>query len=121
MFWWANGAAVAGNVDVGVYTLNGALVGSAGATAQATTNVIQPKILGSPLFIPAGAYMIFMSCSSTTAQFWRQSTTALRNAQMLGMQQISGTVSPLPSQATFSSITSTYLPLFGITRVTYFT
>lgn len=117
--WWANGAAVAGNVDVGIYTLSGARLTSSGSIAQAGTNVVQPFALGTPLTVPAGAYMMFLACSSTTSQFWRHGTTAVRNAKMLGMVQLSGAI-PLPAQATFTATASTYLPLFGITRVTYF-
>lgn len=122
-YFWANGAAVAGNVDVAVATLNGLILCSASngvaGIGQSGTNTGQTVLAPTYTYIPPGAYMMGMGCSSTTAQFLRQSTTAARNAQMLGCVQVSSAI-PIGapgSTVTFASIVSTYIPIFGISRI----
>lgn len=113
----ANGAAAAGNTEVSIYTLGGLQLMSTGAVTMSGTNVPQVYTLPTPVYLSPGSYMMFMGCSSTTAQFLRLSTTATRNAKMMGMAQIASGP-PLASQVTLASTTSTYLPLFGISNYT---
>lgn len=108
--WWANGAAVAGNVDCGVYTMNGTLLASAGSTAQAGTNVVQSVAV--PLLLLPGSYYMALACSSTSATTFRSAVSVTFGAA-LGHASISAAL-PLPASATLTAMTSAYVPLFGI-------
>lgn len=114
--WWANGAAVAGNVDCGIYTDGGALLTSAGSTAQAGTNVIQSVALATPVLLEPMSGYIALSASSTSAAFFRYATNA-RQGPLMGFAQQASAV-PLPASFTLASYSNAYVPLFGFARAT---
>jgi hypothetical protein len=113
--FWNNGTAVAGNVDVGVYTEAGLKLLSAGATAQTTVSVLQEvDTTNTVLPGPARYYMGFVATDATTATFLRISMP-LGFGQSLGIcSQASQTA--LPASATFADPGGAfvYLPVFGI-------
>lgn len=113
--WWANGAAVAGNVDCSVETPGGAVLLSAGSTAQSGTSVVQSVTLGSIVLLQPGTYYMRLACSTTSAAFIRASPTTAR-LQMLGMGQQTSSV-PVNSPATLATLGQSYCPVFGIARV----
>lgn len=113
-FWWVNGSAVAGNIDCGVFTPGGARIASTGSTAQSGTSAIQSVNLGTPILLPPGSYLFGLAASSASAQF-------IRRAPVVGLLVTYGfaqqsSALPLPDPATFTSITNSYLPYFGITN-----
>jgi hypothetical protein len=112
--WWINGGTVAGNVDVGVYGLDGSLIVSAGSTAQSGTNVPQSATLAETLLSP-GAYYLAMSASSTSAIFQRHSYT--NGQQAYGTLQAASQL-PLATLPTFATPANSYQPIFGIASVT---
>lgn len=114
-FWWANGSAVAGNCDCGIYTADGTLIANTGATAQAGTTTIQSVALGTPLLLLPASYYMALANSSTGNVF--RSSPAVAACQMFGMAQ-QASAEPLPATATFATIATAYLPLFGIASAT---
>lgn len=111
--WWANGATASANVDCGVYTAGGALLGSVGSTVQAGTNVVQSAALS--LLLTPGSYYLALVLSATTGTILR--TTALNVAvgePAVGMAQQTSAF-PLPATVTLASASSASTPLFGIT------
>lgn len=114
--WWANGATVNGNVDCGIYSSDGTKLASVGSTAQVGTSVVQSVALAAPLLLLPGSYYMALVLSSATATVIRTSA-AVAACQMMGMAQ-QATALPLPATATFATIASAALPLFGITSST---
>lgn len=115
-FWWANGAAVAGNVDCGVYSMGGARLLSTGAIAQSGTSVLQSAVptAGPPWQLLPGSYYMAISASSATATFLTSTGFSVRELQFLGCAQ-QATANPLPDPATLATISSfTTFPLFGM-------
>lgn len=111
--WWANGATASANIDCGLYTIGGTLLGSIGSTVQAGTSVVQSAALS--LLLQPGSYYMALALSATTGTVLRSAgLTASLGAPIVGQaQQISAF--PLPATATFGSINTAFLPLFGIT------
>jgi hypothetical protein len=109
--YWANGAAVSGNIDVGVYDAGKRKIYSTGSIAQAGVNSIQ-KVTPTPFTLGTGLFFLAISMDNTTGVLLRITMTSLAFYQTLGVYQQS--VFPLPATATFSLPTSDYLPLFGI-------
>lgn len=113
--WWANGLAVSGNVDVGVYSSDGTRLLSAGSTAQATIQSIQSVDTTDVLLLP-GSYYLAMSCSTTAATFYRLAANVYSGVSW-GMANQAAAL-PLPATATFATAAATTVPLFGITSGT---
>lgn len=114
--WWANGTAVAGNVDCGIYSLGGALLVNAGSTVQAGTSAIQSVTLGTPILLTPGPYYMALACSSSSATIKRGAGN-LNAQKILGMAQWATGGLPLGA-ATLASVTNAYVPLFGFTSRT---
>jgi hypothetical protein len=117
--FWVNGAAVGGNSDVGLYTLGGARLWSAGSTAcsggsapQYTT--VTPDIVlqpGQPYFMAfahdvATASQIFGVGGTTFTAPWGRACGVYQQASAF----------PLPAQAAFAAYAAVGLPLIGLTN-----
>lgn len=111
--WWANGSAVAGNVDCGIYTSDGVRLVSTGSTAQAGTSVVQSVSI-TPLLLTPGRYYMGLAASSTSATFL--SDTVFLVPGLVGLAQEASAL-PLPAQATFAATTGR-LYVCGITSRT---
>lgn len=111
-----NGATVAGNLDVGIYTQDGTRIVSSGSTAQAGANAIQALSITATQ-LSAGVYYMAMSMSSATATIFR--TTLFNNTatRSIGVAQMASAL-PLPATATFASATFGTIPLFALTTRT---
>lgn len=101
--WWRNGAAVSGNVDIGLYALGadklpGARLVSSGSTAQAGTGVLQ-EVNTTDLVIayPQIIYCALVLDNGTGAIFggFLGATSLVRAAGFLGQT----TAFPLPATA----------------------
>jgi len=113
--WWTNGSAVAGNIDVGVFTTGGTRMVSSGSTAQSGTNAVQSVDVTDTL-LTRGLYFFAISCSSTSSRFAGALNCPERILYLTGTRFENSAV-PLPSTATFSEFTGTsslLLPIFGI-------
>lgn len=116
---WFNGAAVSGNVDVGIYNEDGSKIVTIGSTAQAGISLIQLVTMTStPL--AAGSYLFAMSVDNGVAAFTRWTTPNSTNFQALGSMTATA-VFPLP--ATLAGITgaggatANFLPLVSLATV----
>lgn len=109
--WWFNGATASGNIDVGVYTLDGAKLFSTGATAQGTINVLQEVDI-TDYQLGRGVYYCAVSCSSATATLFSTGYN-LHFAKSIGWLQMA-TAHPLPTTLTPAAFTSSIEPTFGI-------
>lgn len=110
--WWANGATATGNVDCGVYTPGGTLLGSTGSTAQAGTSVVQSATLA--LTLLPGNYYLALSLSSTGTLLRTSGLSSAVGSPAAGLAQMASAF-PLPASATLAAVSSSYVPLFGIT------
>lgn len=114
--WTRNGSAVAGNMDIGVFGLDGTLIVSTGSTAQSGTSTFQIVSMG-PTLLPPGGYYMALSASSASAQFVRNTYTAGTGLRYAGVLQAASQV-PLANLPTFAAPANDYLPVFGIASVT---
>lgn len=117
-FWWTNGGVVSGNVDVGVFDQGGNKLDSCGAVAQAGTTTIQHAavLTGGALY---GAYYIGIMCTSATATLIAGTVPHTAFARACGIKQQTGLGAALPTTATFSASTQTFIPHFGISATNY--
>jgi hypothetical protein len=118
--FWVNGATtINGNVDIGIYSMEGNRLASTGATAQATASVLQSAPLTAPLWLLPDDYWMAFATSSATGTFYRISTTD-EISLALGMYQATATSGVLPSSLTpaVSTLATPLLPLFGIAFTT---
>jgi hypothetical protein len=109
----ANGTAVSGNFDVGLYTEGGTRLTSIGSTAQAGTSTNQRVALGTPYLLAPGSYYLGIAVDNTTAQVHRYAPAQLGFAQLGGILQ-AATVFALPASVTYAALTNAYIPRVGI-------
>lgn len=108
-----NGATVSGNIDIGIYTLNGTKIVSAGSTAQTGTAAIQALSI-TPTQLSAGAYYMAMSMDNTTGTIYKNVIYNTLGNRAAGMAQMASAF-PLPASATFSAATTGNIPVFALT------
>jgi hypothetical protein len=106
-----NGNVAGNNVDVGIYTWDGARIVSSGSTAQSGTTAPQFFDIADTYLSP-GQYYLALAANGTTATFRRVTITVIR-AQHMGVYRM-GTAFALPAVATFASPTSALLPIIGV-------
>jgi hypothetical protein len=111
-----NGSAVSGNIDVGIYTPNGARLVSAGSTAQAGTSAIQTFDITDTLLMP-GWYYMAVALDNTTGTLAAFTGGTAVDYRPLGMAQMASAFA-LPDPATFAAFTQTYVPLVSMTQRT---
>ena len=96
-FGWANAGTVSGNVDAGIYTLDGVRLMSTGSVAQTGTGTTQIAAITPTLLMP-GTYYLALAMDNTTgiiaSQTWNQS-----DAHMVGVCNVASAF-PLPSTLT---------------------
>ena len=117
--WWLNGATAAGNVDVGIYTRAGTTltrVVASTAEAQGTISTMQVAATFTTTTLTPGLYYLAISCTSSSATFWRFGATAAV-LRAVGVFQ-TATASPLPPTATAAINGATVLPIFGFAEST---
>lgn len=118
--WWSNGTAVAGNIDLGVYTISGATgtkLQSTGATLQAGASTLQTVTI-SWTFDPGLYYLAISSSDATTATTFRSSAAAVY-ARNTGCFQ-AATQSPLATPVTVVAYAQTGMPFFGLAEQAVF-
>lgn len=115
-FFWRNGSAVAGSVDVGIYTENGSLkLGSSGATGASGTGVIQVVDV-TDFYVPSNTRLWLALGCDDAGQAFGARTLAVAGLDYLGVkQQAAGWSSGLPTTATFAAPSVAIVPLYGFT------
>jgi hypothetical protein len=115
--FWANGSAVTGNLDVGLFQEDGTLIVSAGTTAQATISTLQVVDI-TDTSLPRGRYYLGIT-SDTSAVGQKITSTILVAAgicQALGILQDTSCAPPLSTNAnpaTFVAYNQAFIPLCG--------
>jgi hypothetical protein len=115
--FWVNGATVAGNSDIGIYTPSGARIWSAGSTANSGTSI--PQYVTSGIQLSPGVYYLGYVTDSATQHVFGGSAGS-SYARLLGLMQMAAAM-PLPDPVTFGVDTvsgGVSVPLMGITRTT---
>lgn len=115
--FWANGNAVAGNLDVGVYDEGQNLLVSAGSTAQATISVLQVIDVTDTVVARGRYYLAIVSDTSDATQKLHAVLPAAGIPQSFGLLEQASVTLPLStgaSPATFAKYTRAYVPLFGL-------
>lgn len=110
-FWMLNGATASGNIDLGIYSLDGTRLTSTGTNAQSGTSTKQEITLGSSVLLGAGMYYMALAMDNATGTVLRRSTSAIMN-KMHGLKQ-SATSFVLPATVTFATYSSASLPIYG--------
>lgn len=105
-----NGATVSGNIDVGIYSEDGARIVSSGSVAQAGTTDLQFFDI-TDLMLGPGRYYLAVAMDNATGTLIR-ATAGLVRLQAIGMAK-QASAFPLPATATFATVTATYLPIIG--------
>jgi hypothetical protein len=111
MFIW--NITASGNIDLGIYTIDGTRLASTGSTALSGNNTTQGVALS--LELAPGRYYMGVACSTTgyTAAIQSTSLVELTRCRAGGCVQMD-TAFPLPATATFAELTSAYVPMFGL-------
>lgn len=110
--WVCNGGTVSGNIDVGIYTAEGALVVSKGSTAHAGTTQDQTFDITDTLLNP-GLYYLAVALDNNVGIIWHTVHPA-NNARMMGVLQM-GSAFALPATATFAAMAQVYIPEIFVT------
>jgi len=108
----ANGGAVNGSWDIGVYDAFVQRVFSTGAILQGGVSAVQIENV-SPHLLRPGDYYLMMSNSSGTSQVLRSTLATASAAQVIGLGRFS-TAFVLPLRLSLGPFTTTYLPHFGL-------
>jgi hypothetical protein len=107
----SNGSAVSGNIDVGIYTENGARITSSGSTAQSGTSTLQFFDI-TDIVLGPGRYYLAVAMDNTTGTLFRVNPTLLHVIKTGVVKQASAFA--LPASATLVTATASYIPMIGI-------
>jgi hypothetical protein len=110
-----NGATASGNLDMGIFALDGTLIVSKGSTAQSGTDTLQILSVTATLLSP-GRYFVALSSSTTAATFYRNPYGAAGQG-VGGILQASSQL-PLANLPTFATPANSYVPLCGLASIT---
>lgn len=112
----SNGTSVNGNVDVGIYDIGGARLGSSGSVAMAGVSTVQNIDLPDLVLLP-GLHMMAMATDSATSTFGgiAVGTNDFQIAQGWGIFQ-QASAFPLPNPATFAAYTSIMIPYMALSQ-----
>jgi hypothetical protein len=111
--FWGNGAAVAGNLDAGIYDTAGTRLVSTGTTAQSGTTRAQ-VVDTTDTTIGRGTY--YLAFASDTSGVTQKVIAVLPSAgipQSLGLLQMAAAF-VLPSSATYAKYASAFVPFVGV-------
>lgn len=112
-FFWINGSTATSNVDVGVFTMEGELLGSLGTTAQSGSGTIQYGTPSSSIPLEADTpYFLAFACSGTTSRAWGYSNNVVMR---LGGGLRIASAMPLATNPTLV-LTAENFQLCGFTR-----
>jgi hypothetical protein len=106
-----NGNVASGNLDMGLYTADGARIVSAGSTAMSGATALQFFDIADTYLSP-GRYYMALAVNNTSATFRRMTITSIRQQQW-GILKMT-TAFALPAIATFATPTSAFVPLMGM-------
>ena len=108
-----NGAVASSGVCVGIYDADGVRLLTTGSTNASTVSTLQ-TITTAATMIGPGLFYMGLSCLTSTQTIFSTASPNVQALRALGLatQQ---TAFPLPSTATFATISSSVVPAFGFT------
>jgi hypothetical protein len=112
-FAWANGSAVSGNVDCGLYDAHLNRIASTGSTAQAGTSTVQ-TVGATATSLAPGNYYVALALNNTTGTIVSHTTSYYTGYPAFGVFLMASAFA-LPSTLTLAvpGFTSTVVPLFS--------
>lgn len=115
--WCYNGAAVSGNLNMGIYDVTGKLIVEIGSTVHSGVNVLQVFDIADTKIGPGDFYLAII-CDNVTSAFFRIAPAQAGFCQAMGMLQEAGSGAVLPATATFASVASAFVPEIGFSTRT---
>lgn len=112
-----NGGTASGNLDMGIYTPDGARVISKGSTAQSGTSALQFLDITDTMLGP-GAYYLALAMDGTTGTTFRFNLSTIR-CQQLGIARVASAFA-LPASVTLATVAAGYIPMIGAEIQTVF-
>jgi hypothetical protein len=113
MFLW-NGTATGANIDLGIYSRDGARVCSTGSVAQSGASV--PQYINLSYLLPPGSYYFALGASSTSGSFLRYSYGAIGTVVGRAFGYVmQPTTFPLPAVMSPAAATIANVPVMGMT------
>ena len=115
--FWGNGAAVSGNIDVGVYDLAGTLLVSAGSTGQSGTTRVQVADVTDTALAAGTYYLAFVADTAGSTSRFLSVVPSAGICQALGILQQAAVTLPLAtnaSPATFAKGATAWVPMVGL-------
>lgn len=106
-----NGSVASGNVDVGIYSIDGKKMIAKGSTAQSGTAALQFYDI-TDQYITPGQYYMAVAMDNTTGRIGRFNISIIRQ-QVYGVFKMASAF-PLPDTATFATVTNTIIPSIGM-------
>lgn len=114
--FWGNGS-VAGNMDLGIYTMAGKRLFSAGSTAQTPVSDLQYVSLSTPLWLNPGRYYLALNNDGTTNRVLAGAAQGVTFMQLAGaLRQAVGAIALPDPMVPAAWTTDAFVPLCGITR-----
>lgn len=113
--WTLNGAVANGNLDVGIYTDDGARLVSAGPTAQVGVNTYQVVNIGDITLGP-GFYYMAIAMDNIVGTIFQQAFVAANQMPRIGqLKMLNAYVggAGLVANAVFATCDTTRVPMFG--------
>jgi len=104
-----NGAAVSGNIDVGIYDPLGNLIAHTGSTAQAGTTAPQRINFATPVQLKPGRYYLAIAMDNITGTTVRWAPTA-QTARGAGVRSLASFFPLAASAAAWVGTTQAYVP-----------
>jgi hypothetical protein len=102
--FWVNGGAVAGNVEIALYSAEGQQFWTSGLVAQAGVSTLQ--YVSDDFILPPGAYFLTCVGDNIAGAHWRRSNVAGFSGRAAGILQKSS-ASPLPASLSGFSVHAT--------------
>lgn len=110
----ANGNVASGNLDLGIYTLDGKRIVSKGSTAQAGVTTLQFLDIDKTHLGP-GWYYMAVAMDNGTGTLRRFNISVIRQRHFGVMKAVSAF--PLPLSVSLTTVTATYVPSIGMELV----
>lgn len=114
-FWWANGAAVSGHVQMALCDEFFNVIAQTPSTVPAGTSAPQSVTISSPVLVVPGRYYLVLSCDNTTQTFlaWLAAAAVTNINRSLGIAE-QATAFPIPTPVVPASSARSYVPLCGV-------
>jgi len=108
-----NGATAGGTTSMGIYTKDGVRLVNTVSTTQVTINSVTTVAITATTLGP-GLFYMAMSQSLSTSTYFRSTSLTAPLMQVVGCATMQ-TAHPLPTVAVFATVSTAWIPMFGLT------